>query len=776
MATDTAAPTADYAAWDGRMLPYRPGPALDISPRLTLHDDADGEIDPITFEVISSKLWNINEEHADTIKRVSGSPVVVHASDFNTCIMTDSGEAFLFAPYIQYFAGASEYIIKYTLENRSDSPGIEPGDIFVHNDPFIAGSHQSDIGVYAPVFVDGRLFCWVFSACHARDIGGVEPGSLCAQAMDIYSDPTPVRAMKLVDAEHGLRRDTEDTMMRMSRVPDLLALELRSQIAGAQRAVQRVSALVERYGAATVKAAMHKLMDDTEQAVRARLRALPDGRWTDQIFVSGAVPGDRAVHRQVLAMEKRGEHLHFDNFGTDPQFGCINCGYGQFRAAIGCALAQMFAYDHRYCVGGVYRVTEIDAEVGTISAVNRDGAISSLHSQLVTIYMAAKVLSRMLYPDPEQRDRVMATSSLATCSWLVSSGLDQIGHPFATVTLDECAGGVGGFSFRDGIDQGGASFWPKIEVADCESWEQDCPVVYLYRREVPNGGHGKWRGGNGVQFAYVGHRSEFQLASAISVAASLSVQSGLFGGHWAETGSFYGGQDTRVRDEFAAGRIPSTLEELQAVGDVPLLAPKTLGMRLHDHDVAAMSAYGGGGYGDPLEREPELVATDVARGQVDGALARSLYGVVLGPDGSVDETATSEARGEVRAGRLRDASQPAQPPVAVDGELSLRLELAENLRVMATGDGTLVTACAGCDGVIAPARENYKARCPTIDGELHDVNPDIPEPSVEVDADVVLRTYVCPSCGRAIDSELTLREEPPLWDTQVDFDALEARS
>src|SRR5205807_1931802 len=107
-----------------------------------LHRDEPVDFDPITFEVISTKLWNINEEHADTIRRVSGSPVVVLVNDFNTCIMTEDGDAFLFAPYIQYFASASEYIIKYTLEYRSESIGINPGDMFVHNDPFIAGSHQ----------------------------------------------------------------------------------------------------------------------------------------------------------------------------------------------------------------------------------------------------------------------------------------------------------------------------------------------------------------------------------------------------------------------------------------------------------------------------------------------------------------------------------------------------------------------------------------------------------------------------------------------------------
>jgi N-methylhydantoinase B len=235
--TETTGPVQEFA-WDGKAYPYKPRPDIPIGGGLTLHTEVADELDPISFEVLSNRMWNLNEEHADTIQRVSGSPVVVENYDFNTCIQIESGEPFLFAPYIQYFTGAAELIIKYTLENRSENPGIEPGDIFICNDTLIAGSHQMDIAVYAPVFIDGKLFCWVFNACHSRDVGGVEPGGFCIQAPNHYYEAPSLRAVKVADSK-GIRSDIEDTFLRFSRIPDMLALELRSQIAGSSASSTR---------------------------------------------------------------------------------------------------------------------------------------------------------------------------------------------------------------------------------------------------------------------------------------------------------------------------------------------------------------------------------------------------------------------------------------------------------------------------------------------------------------------------------------------------------
>jgi N-methylhydantoinase B len=758
--------------WDGKDFPYKPDDDLPISDKLTLHTaKPDTELDPITFEVLSTKLWNINEEHADTIQRVSGSPVVVDNYDFNTSITTESGVPFLFAPYIQYFAGAAEYIVKYTLENRSDSPGINPGDIFVSNDCLIAGSHQMDVGIYAPVFIDGELFCWVFNACHARDTGGTEPGSFCIQAENIFWDPPMMRAVKLAD-ENGIRSDAEDTFLRFSRIPHMLALEIRSQIAGVTRARARVEGLFETYSPDTVKATMNKLIDDTEAAVAERLREVPDGKWTDVVYCGGAFPGDRDVHKTVVTMEKKGDKLFFDNHGTDPQVAAFNCGFGQWRSAIGCALTHMLAYDHKLCVGGAIRTAEFDAEIGTISSVNREGAFSSLHPQLLTIFQAEKVIGKMLFPDPDQREHLIATSMLSTCGWVTHSGTDQWGNQFASVTLDHSAGGLGAFATRDGIDQGGTTFWPKSEAPDCEAWEQFFPVLYLYRRAALNAGHGKFRGGNGIAFALIGHGTTDQVYSTISVASGTPTQTGVFGGHHGGTGLYYGVGDSNVQELFARGEIPSGPDDVRALsGDGRVLGAKTNGLPLGPGDVIEQIVFGGGGYGDPLERDPEAVLNDIETGQVSTEIAEKIYGVIVkGSD--LDAEATADLRDSIRSKRLSDATMPEKMP-DLSGPFDLIIDIAEALAV-ADVDGTPMIVCTRGDGaVICSLDENYKDHVARHDTALTEINPDVfTDPAKDTDADVVYRQYFCPVTGTLLDNELTIREAPPVWDMRIDASSL----
>lgn len=767
--------TENGLLWDGKDYPYRPGRELHISPNLQFHRSQPVDLDPVTFEVLSTKLWNINEEHADTIKRASGSPVVAFHDDFNTCIMTEVGEPFLFAPYIQYFAGNAEFIIKYTLENRSRNPGIHPGDIFVHNDCFIAGSHQQDIAIYAPIFVDDELFCWIFNACHVRDIGGVEPGSFCVQAPNIYWDPPSVRAMKLVDS-NGMRDDAEDTLLRFTRLPHLLAMELRSQIAGITRARERVAEVNEQYGPSVVKAVMSKIIDDTEAAVSDRLRRLPDGRWTETTYMSGAFPEDSAAHKAVLTLEKKGDQLYFSDAGTDPQIGCINSTFGQWRSAIGCSLAQMLAFDHRFAVGGVYRLTHFDSEVGTITSVDRDGATSCLWAQVVAIYMAGKVLSKMVYPDDELRQSIIGSSPLCGCGWMTQAGVDQWGNDFATVMLDHVGGGLGAFSFRDGIDQGGATFWPKVQIGDAEAWEQYFPVLYLYRSGALNGGHGKYRGGHGLSLGFVGHGTDEQTATLVSQNPLLSTQFGLSGGHWSSTGDFFTIEGSNVRSQFADGQVPSTPAELRELnGKASLLPAKAMHVPFGENDVIEHISFGGGGYGDPLEREPQAVAEDARAGTVTAHSVSDVYGVVLDESGNAHEAQTAALRKRMLSERLQAAIAPAAADgVHTAGPLITAVDIAERLAIATAEDGKHFIVCRGCGCALCDAERNYKEYSARIDTMLSDIEPDVfvTDAAFEIDETVVYRMYICPSCGTAFENELTLDGTPPIWDIAIDLASL----
>ena len=165
--------------FDGRRTGYVPPKQLRISKKLRLHTNAKKQIDPVTFEVVRHALWNVNEEHGATIQRLSGSPVAMYALDLNPSILTEDAEFVYFGPYMQYMSGVTDTQVKWTLENRSDNPGIADGDMFLANDPWVGAAHQMDVMLLCPVFWKGELFCWVTNCLHQYDIGGITPGRSC---------------------------------------------------------------------------------------------------------------------------------------------------------------------------------------------------------------------------------------------------------------------------------------------------------------------------------------------------------------------------------------------------------------------------------------------------------------------------------------------------------------------------------------------------------------------------------------------------------------------
>ena len=131
---------------------YIPPKKLSIAPKLKLHHKAKRAIDPVTFEVVRHALWNVNQEHGATIQRLSGSPVAMYALDLNPSILTEDAEFVYFGPYMQYMSGVTDTQVKWTLEYRSDNPGIRDGDMFLANDPWVGAAHQVDVMLLCPVF------------------------------------------------------------------------------------------------------------------------------------------------------------------------------------------------------------------------------------------------------------------------------------------------------------------------------------------------------------------------------------------------------------------------------------------------------------------------------------------------------------------------------------------------------------------------------------------------------------------------------------------------
>lgn len=758
--------------WDGRTYGYIPGPLLKIDPTLVLHEEFDQDLDPITYQVLRNRFWNLNLDHSDTIKRVSGSPLIVYMDDFNTSLLTENGDSLVCGPSIQYFTGHGDHVVKWTLEHRSGSPGIEDGDIFLQNDPYIGSAHQMDTAIYAPVFVDSALFCWILSSCHVGDIGGTIPGSFVPNAPDIYFESTPVPPIKL--ARRGeLQQDAADAFIRKSRLPDLLALQLRSQIAGIRTTRARIDALLGEHGPRVIKGAMRRMIRDCSTAVGERLSQIPDGRWEETILLGSAGPDDKHAHRLVTSVSKRGDRLFFSNEGTDPQYFAANCTYSAWRSAIVCSVSSQLAWDQRYCPAGVADHLEFSPTPGTLNVATYPAAVSCGTTAIASVYSASQTISKMLLSGPpELRNRANASGGVSLPGWWVASGHDRNGRFVADLTGDSLNGSIGAFPFRDGVDTGGAWWWPRSVSGNAEEWEQSIPFLYLYRREQrDSGGPGRWRGGNGVEIAVVGHKTPDQIVAIISADPAVNASPGLAGGHPAHSGNYLVANDTPLRRIFAEGKLPSSREQLaEAVPDLERVSPKAIVPLLED-DVFVVEYSAGGGFGDPLDREPERVAADYATQRVSRENALHAYGVVIGADGRAEIEATAQHRDSIRRARLEEATPPpGERRGRLDlGQLEQDLRPWENL-VLADIDGRSVWACASCGENLGPATENYKLSAARQERDPHDVDPDrYPRPADFCDDPIVFRQFLCPGCGALFNTEISKAQDAAPWDVRPEL-------
>jgi N-methylhydantoinase B len=718
-------------------------------------DQVDG-LDPLTYEVVRHRLWSVTDEMGEALKRMSGSPIVTDANDFDFAISDEIGQEVQVGLYNTMLVGAVDLAIYWTLRHRAANPGIAEGDMFLTNDPWVGGGlHQNDTMVYQPVFHEGKLFAWTSAICHEPDLGGVGLGSFSPAAQDVFSESLPTPPIKVV-RDFQLQRDVADVWVRRSRVPMLVGLDLRAKVGANNVGRERILALIAQYGADTVKAVMKRMMGDAESRLRGKLAGLPDGSWSATGYQDQSHEGDRGLHRITVTTTKTGDHLTFDFTGTDPQAGVINCTYAGMRGGVMLALLPILAGDIPWSAGGLMRCFDLVTEEGTLNNATYPAAVGRgpIGPAWLTGSLVAECLSQMLDRDLELGKNVQATCC-GTWDTAVIAGLDQRGEqpvPFLNIIMEPMAGGYGARPHADGIDTGGLFCIPMGRIPDVEMTEFLYPVLTLWRREEPDsGGPGRHRGGVGASVAITPHGTSLPMGLVLASAGkAVSQNAGLCGGHPGNTGLDVVARRSRVAELLASGRMPTELSELS---DELEPGQNYASSYLAPGEVLAMTWQGGGGYGDPLTRDPAAVAHDLREQKITADAARTVYGVVLDPgavdgDGTdgdaVDEGATAAERTRQREHR-RDRSGAPTPAGAVDVTTGRRLD--DNLVEVPAGEGHLV-ACRHCGESLGAAGSLALAR---YEGPATDAGPQIIATAADyVDAPVVFRQYCCPGCWTAV--------------------------
>jgi len=720
------------------------------------------DIDPITYQVLRHRLWSLNEEHGIAISRISGSPIVTFSHDFNPCLHRSDGELVFSGPYIQYLNAGASNAIAWINENYG-ADFIRPGDMFLTNDPWIGVSHQLDVCILALVHAGERLIAWVSNAVHQYDLGGPLPGSFTPHARSIYEETTPIPPIRIVE-KGTIRPDLEQAFLRRSRLPDLLALDLRAGVGGCNVAKAALREAVDHFGTDTVVSAMAQIVDDAESAFINRLHAIPDGHWCQDYLIEGA---DDDLVRLTLHLTKRGDRLIFDNRDDPSQDVAQSMTEIGFKGAASAAVAIALCHDQLFAVGGAERHIDYELKPRSVGASEFPAASSCANMRVAhLVAIASHVVAKMLTCAGEASRDAVAAGGSAGMPVLLVSGRDANGREFGTALSDHMAGAVGPSPYRDGVDNGGHSWDPRSLVPNVEDQEYAFPILYLYRRELPgSGGAGERRGGNGGCFAYMPLGIPELVDATVTAGAATRTLPvpGLFGGNPSVPSRYLMIRDSGAKEDVARGRIPKDVSDL--LGAQELLPAKVAGIVQHADDVFEERWTGSGGFGDPLDRPPTDVAEDVRAQRLTLEDARTLYGVAIS-DLLVDEEATGRLRRELRTRRAENAN-PAERLISNPGETTMLLDIAGRLRIVRNDVHQQFFACGSCGHVLAGIDDDFRSGCLTRELAPRELGTVLSSAHDDLDPRVVVHYAYCPGCLTALSAESTLAGLRPSRDLEV---------
>ena len=556
------------------------------------------EIDPATFEVVKNALYAAAEEMKVVLAKTAYSPLLKVAGDYSCGLFDGRGEMVAQGPDLPIHLGSMPLAVKAVIRAF---PDFEPGDVFIHNDPYFGGSHLPDVNVVTPAFHDGALLGFACVRAHWPDIGSATPGSYGATT-EIYGEGLRLPPVRLY-ASGVLNRDVEQIIFTNVRTPEERRGDLRAQIAANRRGTTRLAELARKYGVRPLLAVMQEVMDYSERMMRAALAALPDGTAAFEDFCDGdgiLEEGEKedAIFRIRMQVTKRGDRLIVDFAGTDPQVaGPMNAPLAV--TASGIYTAVKMVADPRDLVppnSGCWRPVELHAERGSVVDADFPAPVVYANHEIShrVCDMLFGALARLA---PE---RVMACSQ-GTSAILTLGGVDsRTGDRY--VSYETIKGGFGARPTKDGVNGMSAGISNTMNTP-IEILEMSFPVrIERYEIVPDSGGAGRHRGGCGVERVWrvLGNPSQVSVCLERTKSAPFGLAGGGAGG---------------------AGRIavigPDGAErEVNSKGSFTAPPGAQIWLR----------APGSGGFGPAADRDPDRLRDDVINGYVSPESAAADYG------------------------------------------------------------------------------------------------------------------------------------------------------
>lgn len=589
------------------------------SPRFDA-DDPEAHVDPVTRRVINGNLVNICDEVGHKLTRMSYSSIIRESEDFGCALLTEQGHQLCETDSTPLQMGPIPAYVKGVVdlfEERNET--FNEGDVVIHNDPYYGASHAPDFGIIVPVFRDGGLTAFSVTTAHHLEVGADKPGTCIIDTIDSYSESIRLDALKIV--EGGERNETAWQMIADNiRVPDMVMGDIEAQISAAKVGADRLHDLFDEYGHSTVKYAGEAMMNYSERILRNEIEKLPDGDYSAEGYIDGYLDSDNPDEKDVfLAVDMTidGSDIHVDLSRCDDQLDNrpINMPFeGTVFYAVLLVIRSTLLDTERFPLvpqnNGISRPLTVHAPKGSI-------ANPRFPAPTIARFCGGNKIADLTLKCIAQAAPEKACAGIGNLKVTTNSGVTEDDEYW--VYMDISSGSYGARPNKDGLDAVDTLYanTRNNPIEDIESHYPLRVTKYELREDVE--GAGTYRGGYGPIREF-----EYQSDGRVSVEGD---------GSKYEPWGFAGGQDGSTGKLVVEGEIEEDTPRSKMTNK-----PIKKGQRLR------LVGPCGGGWGDPTERDPERVRSDVLDDFVSRERAREVYGVALTDELEIDWEETERLR------------------------------------------------------------------------------------------------------------------------------------
>ena len=581
----------------------------------------EGARDPITLAVIYNRLLTINKEMGITMINTSISPIFAEVHDFSCAICDwDNRIVAQIDGVPSHTASAMEAVKAVSREFGDD---IHSGDVFILNDPYLGGTHLPDITIMKPIFYDNQIQFIAINRAHHGDVGGMEPGSYCPSATELFHEGIRIPALRIYKDEKPIM-DVVKMIQINTRMPEALWVDMKAQVASCRVAEKRVFELIEKYGIEKTRETIEDIHRYAERRMRLEIEKLKDGVYEGESFLDSDGFTDTPIRIKV-SITIEGDEARVDFTGSDDQVtGFVNSPMANTATCVYVAFLTTVTTPDIPHNQGVYHPISITAPEGTVVNAQFPAPVVSctLDTACAILEACWIALSKVL------PDRVPAGWN--RWNGPAITGIDPRKDDFYVMFGFNGFGGAGGMPgmdgrhyIGDGIDLGG------LIAPNIETNEADYPHITEFNEFTTDScGAGKFRGGCGAKYRIKFYDEEPTLVMFGD--GKIHPPYGLLGGKPGTCNLAFLNEGAQEQYEIKAKEA----------------------LKLKKGDTYTSYPSGGGGWGDPLERDPELVRLDTRNEIISSESAYSDYGVVLeGEDFIINHAETNRVREERKGGK-----------------------------------------------------------------------------------------------------------------------------